>query len=55
MNNSLEFQSSPPPFSPKGRTHDIDALLNTISSAKRFVYIAVMDYFPLKIYSPRLE
>ncbi|CAG9822670.1 unnamed protein product [Phaedon cochleariae] len=47
------FSSSPPPFSPSGRTDDIDALLGVVRQAERFVYIAVMDYFPLTIYTPK--
>ncbi|GAU95900.1 hypothetical protein RvY_07432 [Ramazzottius varieornatus] len=39
--------SSPPPFSSNGRNSDIDALLNVVSGARIFVYIAVMDYTPV--------
>jgi phospholipase D3/4 len=49
------LQSSPPPFNPTGRTNDIDALVNVIRHAEKFIYIAVMDYFPLTIYSPRMR
>lgn len=49
------FQSSPLPFNPAGRTNDIDALLNVIQHAEKFIYIAVMDYFPLTIFSPKME
>ncbi|KAJ8979443.1 hypothetical protein NQ317_006757 [Molorchus minor] len=49
------FSSSPPPFNPQGRTNDIDALTNVIKSAEKFVYIAVMDYFPLMIYTPKVK
>ncbi|KAJ8938164.1 hypothetical protein NQ318_011929 [Aromia moschata] len=49
------FSSSPPPFSPLGRTNDIDALTNVISHAEKFIYIAVMDYFPLMIYTPKIK
>lgn len=45
--------SSPLPFNPAGRTNDIDALTNVIKHAEKFVYIAVMDYFPLMIYTPK--
>ena len=44
------IQSSPTPFCASERTHDLDALLRVISTAKKFVYIAVMDYFPAVIY-----
>ncbi|XP_044767078.1 5'-3' exonuclease PLD3-like [Coccinella septempunctata] len=47
--------SSPQPFNPQGRTNDIDALLYVINNAEKFVYIAVMDYFPLTIYTPKLK
>ncbi|XP_055371002.1 5'-3' exonuclease PLD3-like isoform X2 [Condylostylus longicornis] len=47
------FSSSPPPLSPRGRTQDLDAIINTILHAEKFVYIAVMDYFPLTIYTPK--
>ncbi|KAJ3619506.1 hypothetical protein MTP99_005183 [Tenebrio molitor] len=57
--NNETFQtfisSSPPPFNPTGRTNDIDALVNVIRHAEKFIYIAVMDYFPLTIYSPRMR
>lgn len=49
------FQSSPPPFSPKGRTNDIDAIISVIQKAEKFVYISVMDYTPLTIYTPKLK
>lgn len=47
--------SSPPPFSPAGRSNDIDAILHCIEKAERFIYISVMDYFPLTIYTPKLK
>ncbi|XP_063906501.1 5'-3' exonuclease PLD3-like isoform X2 [Zophobas morio] len=57
--NNETFQtylsSSPPPFNPSGRTNDIDALLNVIQHAETFIYIAVMDYFPLTIYTPKIK
>jgi phospholipase D3/4 len=49
------FSSSPPPMNPKGRTNDINAILHTIQNAERFIYISVMDYFPLEIYSPKIK
>lgn len=49
------FQSSPPPFSPKGRTNDIDAILYCIEKAEKFIHIAVMDYFPLTIYTAKIK
>ncbi|ENN72293.1 hypothetical protein YQE_11036, partial [Dendroctonus ponderosae] len=47
------LSSSPLPFNPAGRTNDVDALLNVIKHAESFVYIAVMDYIPLMIYTPK--
>lgn len=44
-------QSSPAELCPTGRTVDIDALLSVIDKANKFVYVAVMDYFPALIYS----
>lgn len=38
------ISSSPPPFCTASRTIDIDAIVKIINSAKKFVYIAVMDY-----------
>ncbi|XP_050512587.1 5'-3' exonuclease PLD3-like isoform X2 [Diabrotica virgifera virgifera] len=49
------FSSSPPPFNPTGRTNDIHALTTVIKHAEKFVYIAVMDYFPLMIYTPKVK
>ncbi|XP_075151509.1 5'-3' exonuclease PLD3-like [Haematobia irritans] len=45
------LSSSPPPLTADGREDDITAILEIISSAKKFVNIAVMDYYPLMIYS----
>ncbi|XP_050292726.1 5'-3' exonuclease PLD3-like [Anthonomus grandis grandis] len=47
------LSSSPPPFNGKGRTNDIDALVGVIQQAEKFVHIAVMDYIPLMIYTPK--
>ncbi|KAL6427493.1 hypothetical protein ACFW04_008771 [Cataglyphis niger] len=47
--------SSPPPFSPKGRSNDLDAILYCIAKAEKFIYISVMDYFPLTIYSAQVK
>ncbi|XP_076658422.1 5'-3' exonuclease PLD3 isoform X1 [Halictus rubicundus] len=47
--------SAPPPFSPNGRTEDVDAILYCIEKAEKFIYIAVMDYFPLTIYTTKLR
>lgn len=57
MNSSSKadvyLASSPPPFCPEGRSTDIDAIIHVISAAEHFIYISVMDYFPLQIYTPR--
>lgn len=45
------LSSSPPPFCPGGRTVDIDAIVDVISKADKFVYVAVMDYFPTTQFS----
>lgn len=49
------FQSSPPSFSPKDRTNDVDAILYCIERAEKFIYISVMDYFPLTVYTPKIK
>ncbi|XP_013104942.2 5'-3' exonuclease PLD3 [Stomoxys calcitrans] len=45
------LSSSPPPLTASGRVHDIDAIVEIISTARKFVNIAVMDYVPLMMYS----
>ncbi|XP_013173651.1 PREDICTED: phospholipase D3-like isoform X2 [Papilio xuthus] len=47
--------SSPPPFSPAGRSADDDAIVSIIESAERFIYIAVMDYAPALVYTHKFE
>ena len=49
------LKSSPKPLCPHGRTTDIDAILDVISKAQHYVHIAVMDYFPLTLYTPHRE
>lgn len=44
------FSSSPPPLSPEGREEDIDAILDVIKYAKKFVHVAVMDFVPAFLY-----
>ena len=51
-NMTIYLGSSPPPFCPDGRDTDLDAILSAIKNADKFVYIAVMDYFPTTIYQP---
>ena len=43
-------QSSPPQLCPPGRTPDGDAIVDIIDSARTFVHVAVMDYYPMLIY-----
>ncbi|KAH8240721.1 hypothetical protein KR026_004318 [Drosophila bipectinata] len=45
--------SSPPPLSARGRTNDLDAILNIIDTAITYINIAVMDYYPLIIYEKK--
>ena len=49
------FQSSPPPFTAKGRVDDIDAIVSVIDAAKKSVDVAVMDYFPRTLYSKHVK
>lgn len=49
------FSSSPPPLSAVGRTNDLEAIVGVILSAEKFVHIAVMDYYPLLIYTPKVR
>ncbi|XP_055596517.1 5'-3' exonuclease PLD3-like [Uranotaenia lowii] len=49
------FSSSPPPMTTNGRTHDIDAILDVIHRADKFIHISVMDYFPLTLYTAKPE
>lgn len=40
-------------MSPLGRAQDVDAIVRVIQSAEKFIHIAVMDYIPMEIYSPK--
>ncbi|CAG2171811.1 unnamed protein product, partial [Oppiella nova] len=55
--NQLDYDvfmsSSPKPFNPFGRTNDIAAILSIIGRAKKFIDIAVMDYYPIFLYSKK--
>ena len=44
--------SSPPPLCPHTRTVGIEGLLYVLQSAKKFINIEVMEYFPAIIFSP---
>lgn len=48
---NVYLSSSPPPLSPNGREQDIDAIVKTILDAEKFVYVSVMDYIPLLVYT----
>ncbi|XP_013780752.1 phospholipase D3-like isoform X2 [Limulus polyphemus] len=48
---SVYLSSSPPQFCPNGRTNDIDSILDVISKAQKYIYVAVMDYFPSTLYT----
>ncbi|KAI1286230.1 5'-3' exonuclease PLD3 [Halotydeus destructor] len=49
--SAIYLSSSPLALNTDGRTNDIDAILNVIDSAQEFIDIAVMDYFPMFIYT----
>lgn len=44
------ISSSPPAFSPTGRSDDLESILAGIDEATEFVYVAVMDFYPQIIY-----
>ncbi|XP_066916343.1 5'-3' exonuclease PLD3-like [Clytia hemisphaerica] len=44
------WSTSPPSFCAPKRTSDIDAIIDLISRAEKFVYIAVMDYYAAFVY-----
>lgn len=50
---NFSFQSSPPPMSPTGRSQDVDAIVNVIQNADKFIHISVMDYVPMEIFTPK--
>ncbi|KAK6022961.1 phospholipase D domain protein [Ostertagia ostertagi] len=43
-------KSSPAPFNPNGREHDLETIVSLISSARRSVCVAVMDLIPQTLY-----
>lgn len=59
--SAVYLSSSPKELNPPDRTNDINAILDVINSAKKFIYIAVMDYSPTfffgkkKIYWPVID
>ncbi|XP_046660069.1 5'-3' exonuclease PLD3-like isoform X2 [Homalodisca vitripennis] len=52
-NGLVYLSSSPPQFCTKGRTGDGNAITSTILKANKFIFIAVMDYFPTFIYTSK--
>ncbi|OZC05105.1 hypothetical protein X798_07934 [Onchocerca flexuosa] len=48
--NGVYISSAPPTFCPKGRVDDLSAILQVISTARDFIHISVMDYFPATLY-----
>ncbi|OQR75805.1 phospholipase D3-like [Tropilaelaps mercedesae] len=49
------ISSSPPPFSPSGRSDDLKSIIDAIDKAKKFVYVAVMDFYPQIIYRGKYQ
>ncbi|XP_039260412.2 5'-3' exonuclease PLD3-like [Styela clava] len=50
LNETMYISVAPPQFLPEGRTSDLTALLDIIDKAQEFIYIALMDYFPVTLY-----
>ena len=50
---SVYLSSSPPQFCPHGREIDIDAITHVITSAEKFIHIAVMDYSPTFLFASK--
>lgn len=42
-------------MSTRGRAQDIDSIVNIIKNAEKFVHVAVMDYFPQTLYTPKMR
>ncbi|KAK7904994.1 hypothetical protein WMY93_017601 [Mugilogobius chulae] len=47
ISSQIYIAASPPPFCPRSRTQDLDAILTSISEAQHYVDVAVMEYFPI--------
>ncbi|OTF82170.1 phospholipase D3-like protein [Euroglyphus maynei] len=45
--------SSPRQLCSSTRTNDLDAIIDIIDEAEKFIYIAVMDYYPLFLYEKK--
>lgn len=50
LNETMYISVAPPSFLPEGRTPDLTAVLDIIDKAQEFIYIALMDYFPITLY-----
>ncbi|KAK5971284.1 Phospholipase D [Trichostrongylus colubriformis] len=50
VNTDVFLSSSPAPFNPNGREHDLDTIITLISSAHRSVCVSVMDLIPQTLY-----
>jgi len=50
MDMSVYLSSSPRRLCTENRDTDFDSILKAINNAEKFVYVAVMDYFPVTIY-----
>ncbi|VDM41039.1 unnamed protein product [Toxocara canis] len=51
VSTDVFIATSPPILNAPHRTWDLDAILQAINDSKNFLYIHVMDYFPMFIYS----
>nr|XP_022905261.1 phospholipase D3-like [Onthophagus taurus] len=51
-NYEIFIATSPDEFLPPGREKDLDTILNLIQKTENFIYISIMDYLPLSIFSP---
>lgn len=47
---AVALQHSPPQFQSEGRTGDLDAILQVINAAQHYIFVAVMEYFPIFLY-----
>uniref|UniRef100_A0A914C1F1 PLD phosphodiesterase domain-containing protein n=1 Tax=Acrobeloides nanus TaxID=290746 RepID=A0A914C1F1_9BILA len=50
ISSGIYISSSPKEFNPKGREHDLDAIINVMETANEFIHISVMDYIPSTLY-----
>ena len=47
---NIYLGSSPKPFCPNGRSDDLSILVHAITSAEKFIYVAVSDYAPMNVF-----